>query len=137
MSKVITFRRNAETAAAEDWRAVACPLAELILMTVHLRSDTTPDGVLLKLAAIANHAGNASTLNKQVLKTGYTPTIDDSIAALGGRIVAQVEELADYVPVDYARFMLDCCDALLVACSRRRVARQQPQAPAQRMERAA
>ena len=134
MTKIVPFR-NAETAAADDWRAVASPLAELILTTDHLRCDMTPDGVLLTLAAIANHAGNAMTLNKQVLKTGYQPAIDESIAALASRIMTAVPALVGYVHIDYVRFMLASCDALLLACSHRRAARQ-PAQP-QRLERAA
>lgn len=139
MSKVLQFTRNAETAAADDWRAVASPLAELILTADHLRCDMTPDGVLMTLATIANHAGNAMTLNRQVLKSGYQPALDDSIAALGGRILATVPDLVGRVHIDYVRFMLASCDALLLACSHRRAARQpaQAQAQAQRMERAA
>ena len=125
MGKVITFRHNAETAAADDWIAVGTPLVELIETTKHLCTDATPDTVLLTLAAIANHAGNAMTLNKQVLKTGYSATIDDSIASLANRIVSAVPELVGYVHIDYVRFMLASCDALLLACSRRREARQQ------------
>jgi hypothetical protein len=87
---------------------------------------------LVLLAAIANHAGNAMTLNKQVLKTGYNPAIDDSIAALGGRILATVPDLVGRVHEDYVRFMLASCNALLLACSHRRASRQQ-----QRVERAA
>ena len=132
MTKILPFR-NAETAAADDWRAVASPLAELILMTDHLRTDAMPDGVLLLLAAIANHAGNAMTLNKQVLKTGYNPALDDSIAALGGKVLGVLPDLVGRVHIDYVRFMTASCDALLLACSRRRASRQ----PAQRMERAA
>ena len=125
MGKVISFRHNAVTAAADDWIAVGTPLVELIETAKHLCTDATPDAVLLTLAAIANHAGNAMTLNKQVLKTGYAPAIDDSIAALASRIVLAVPERVGRVHMDYVRFMLASCDALLLACARRRASRQQ------------
>ena len=134
MTKIVPFR-NAETAAATDWRDVAEPLAELILTADHLRTEATPDNVLLTLATIANHAGNALTLNKQVLKTGYQPALDDSIAVLGGRVLAVLPDLVGHVHTDYVRFMVASCDALLLACSHRRASRQPAQA--QRMERAA
>ena len=128
---IVQFRP--ETAAAEDWRAVASPIAELLLTTDHVKTDSTPDHVLLTLATISNHASNAMRLNQQVLATGYNPTIDDSIAALGSRILAVVPDLSGYVHADFVRFMAASCDNLLRACSRRRASCGVPQ----RMERAA
>jgi hypothetical protein len=128
---IVKFR--AETAAAEDWRAVASPIAELILTADHVRTDSAPDSVLLTLASISNHATNAMRLNQQILATGYTPALDDSIAALGSRILAVVPDLAGYVHADFVRFMAASCDNLLLACARRRKACGMPQ----RMERAA
>ena len=130
---IVQFRK--ETAAAEDWRAVASPIAELILTADHVRTDSAPDNVLLTLAAISNHASNAMRLNQQVLATGYNPAIDDSIAALASRILAVVPDLAGYVHADFVRFMATSCDSLQRACARRRLACGMPQQ--QRMERAA
>ena len=131
---IVKFRQ--ETAAAEDWRQVASPIAELLLTADHVRTDSTPDQVLLTLATISNHASNAHRLNQQVLTTGYSTVIDDGIAAIASRILAVVPDLAGYVHADFVRFMAASCDSLQRACARRRAACGVPQQQ-QRMERAA
>jgi hypothetical protein len=130
---IVKFRP--ETAAAEDWRQVASPIAELLLTADHVRTDSAPDHVLLTLATISNHASNAHRLNQQVLTTGYSVAIDDGIAALALRILAVLPNLAGFVHADFVRFMAASCDSLQRACVRRRAACGAPQQ--QRMERAA
>ncbi len=124
---IVKFRQ--ETAAAEDWRRVASPIAELLLTADHVRTDST-------LATISNHASNAGRLNQQVLTTGYSTAIDDGIAALASRILAIVPDLAGYVHADFVRFMAASCDNLQRACAQRRASCGVPQ-ERQRMERAA
>jgi hypothetical protein len=131
---IVKFRQ--ETAAAEDWRRVASPIAELLLTADHVRTDSTPDHVLITLATISNHASNAGRLNQQVLTTGYSTAIDDGIAALASRILAIVPDLAGYVHADFVRFMAASCDNLQRACAQRRASCGVPQ-ERQRMERAA
>jgi len=133
----VIVKLRQETAAAEDWRAVASPIAELLLTADHVRTDSTPDHVLLTLATISNHASNAHRLNQQVLTTGYSVAIDDGIAALASRILAVVPDLAGSVHADFVRFMAASCDSLQRACARRRASCAVPAQQQQRMERAA
>ena len=122
--KIVAFRRNRESAAALDWQAVADPIARLILTADHLRRMTAlPDAPLITLGEVADYARNALVLNQQVLKTGWTPAIDDGIERLARDLARRVGRLDGYVHAEYVAFMQLACEDLLAAVVARRAGR--------------
>ena len=110
------------TAARDDQCRVSRPLTEIVLTADYLRTDITPDAVLLTLATISNHATNGLRLDKQAVNGRYSPAVDSAIIALLERIDAATRGLAGYVHADFVAFMLQSCGDASTACQQRMAA---------------
>jgi hypothetical protein len=105
-----------------DQCTVSRPLTEIVLTADYLRTDITPDAVLLTLATISNHAANGLRLDKLAANGRYTPQVDSAIVALLERIEAAAHGLTGYVHADFIKFMLQSCGDATTACQQRMAA---------------